>query len=236
MVAKSNKAVSNSVFGEMVAWVESGEFAGVEVQKVEAPKSDYVLTSDQFGAMADLVDHVLIAEDDAFKADLGMQNSGLALAKLLGTDPTYAMWEGFRKAYERAYMSRKKNASEESANLSWGRLAKRMTKETGLEKPKAPSKAAQGMSEKRAKDKAKLEAMVDSQLEEALAQFKASDNFTEAKKIKDELSRREKEANKGKEEQVKALRDQITKQIKITGDLKLLEKVSAMLPSLPVTI
>jgi hypothetical protein len=73
-------------------------------------------------------------------------------------------------------------------------------------------------------------------LEEALAQFKASDNFTEAKKIKDELSRREKESNKGKEDQVKALRDQITKQIKITGDLALLEKVSAMLPSLPVTI
>jgi type II secretory ATPase GspE/PulE/Tfp pilus assembly ATPase PilB-like protein len=232
MVAKSKQ--SGSVLGQMVAWVAEDEL--VAVQKIEAPKSDYVLTSDQFGAMADLVDHVLIAEDDAFKADLGMQNSGLALAKLLGTEPTYAMWEGFRRAYERAYMSRKKNASEESANLSWGRLAKRMTKETGLEKPKAPSKAAQGMSDKRAKDKAKLEAMVDSQLEEALAQFKASDNFIEAKKVKDELARREKEANKGKEEQVKALRDQIVKQIKITGDLKLLEKVSAMLPSLPVTI
>jgi len=233
MVAKSK---SSSVLGQMVAWVESPEFEGVSVDVVEAPKSDYVITAEQFGAMAELIDHVLIAEDDAFKADLGMQNSGLALAKLLGTDPTYAMWEAFRKSYERGYMSRKKNASEESANLSWGRLVKRMTKETGLEKPKAPSKAAQGMSDKRAKDKAKLEAMVDSQLEEALAQFKASDNFTEAKKIKDELSRREKEANKGKEEQVKALRDQITKQIKITGDLKLLEKVSAMLPSLPVTI
>lgn len=234
MVAKNK---NGSVLSQMVAWAEADLIASGEViQKIEAPKSDYVLTSDQFGAMADLVDNVLIAEDDAFKADLGMQNSGLVLAKLLGTDPTYAMWEGFRKAYERAYMSRKKNASEESANLSWGRLAKRMTKETGLEKPKAPSKAAQGMSDKRAKDKAKLEAMVDSQLEEALAQFKASDNFTEAKKIKDELSRREKEQNKGKEEQVKALRDQIIKQIKITGDLKLLEKVSAMLPSLPVTI
>jgi type II secretory ATPase GspE/PulE/Tfp pilus assembly ATPase PilB-like protein len=233
MVAKSK---SSSVLGQMVAWVESPEFEGVSVDVVEAPKSDYVITAEQFGAMAELIDHVLIAEDDAFKADLGMQNSGLALAKLLGTEPSYAMWEAMRKSYERGYMSRKKNASEESANLSWGRLVKRMTKETGLEKPKAPSKSAQGMSEKRAKDKAKLEAMVDSQLEEALAQFKASDNFIEAKKVKDELARREKEANKGKEEQVKALRDQIVKQIKITGDLKLLEKVSAMLPSLPVTI
>lgn len=232
MVSKSKQ--SGSVLGQMVAWVDEGGL--VPVQQIEAPKGAYVLTSDEFGSVAELIDNVLIAEDDAFKADLGMQNSGLALAKALGTDPTYAKWESFRMAYERGYLSRKKNASEESANLSWGRLVKRMTKETGLEKPKAPSKAAQGMSDKRAKDKAKLEAMVDSQLEEALAQFKASDNFTEAKKIKDELSRREKESNKGKEEQVKALRDQITKQIKITGDLALLEKVSAMLPSLPVTI
>jgi hypothetical protein len=234
---KKQNEVSNSVLGQMIQWVESGEaFEGVMVDKIEAPKGAYVLTSDEFGSVAELIDNVLIAEDDAFKADLGMQNSGLALAKALGTNPTYAKWESYRMAYERGYLSRKKNASEESANLSWGRLVKRMTKETGLEKPKAPSKAAQGMSDKRAKDKAKLEAMVDSQLEEALAQFKASDNFTEAKKIKDELSRREKESNKGKEEQVKALRDQITKQIKITGDLALLEKVSAMLPSLPVTI
>jgi type II secretory ATPase GspE/PulE/Tfp pilus assembly ATPase PilB-like protein len=234
MVAKSNKAVSGSVLGQMIAWVDEGGL--VPVDKIEAPKGAYVLTSDEFGSVAELIDNVLIAEDDAFKADIGMQNSGLALAKALGTDPTYAKWESFRMAYERGYLSRKKNASEDSANLSWGRLVKRMTKETGLEKPKAPSKSAQGMSDKRAKDKAKLEAMVDSQLEDALAQFKASDNFVEAKKVKDELSRREKESNKGKEDQVKAMRELIIKQIKITGNLDLLEEVSAMLPSLPVTI
>jgi hypothetical protein len=143
MVAKSNKAVSNSVLGQMIAWVDEGGL--VPVQQIEAPKGAYVLTSDEFGSVAELIDNVLIAEDDAFKADLGMQNSGLALAKALGTDPTYAKWESFRMAYERGYLSRKKNASEDSANLSWGRLVKRMTKETGLEKPKAPSKVGRSV-------------------------------------------------------------------------------------------
>jgi hypothetical protein len=121
----------------------------VVVQIVEAPKAEYALTTDEFGAIGTLIDNVLKAENALFEGDLGMEKSALALAKIMGTNPTYAEWETKRKAYVAGYLVRCKNASEESAERSFQRVAKRMEKETGLTKPKAVSASAKSLSAKR---------------------------------------------------------------------------------------
>lgn len=202
----------------------------VVVQVVEAPKAEYVVSVAEAQQIDTIVDKFIEADELLFEGDSLLETTSKALAKLLGSAPTYAQWNTVKQMWVRKYMGRIPQANEESTQKCWERLAKRMKKETGLDKPSAPAKAAQAMSEKRAKQKAELEAMLDNQLEEKLAAYKAVDNFTQANAVKAEINRRTKEANKGKEDEVKAMREQVIKQIKITGDLALLAKVSALLP------
>jgi hypothetical protein len=204
----------------------------VAVQLVEAPKAEYVLSLDQAQLLDQVVDRVLSSEDHAFEADLGMEKSAMMMAQLLGTAPTYASWNAFQSAYIRKYMGRKPNANEESAERAWQRLAKRMEKETGLTKPPKPTKDGQRMASKRDEEKKVLESMVDSQLEQLLAAYKAEDEFTKANKVKAELKRRSDEANKGQIEYAKELRADIAKRIKVVTDVELLEQIQSMLPEL----
>lgn len=205
----------------------------VVVQLVEAPKAEFVLSLDQAQLLDQVIDRVLSSEDHAFEADLGMEKSAMMMAQLLGTAPTYASWNAFQSAYIRKYMARKPNANEESAERAWQRLAKRMEKETGLTKPAKPSKDGQRMASKRDEEKKVLESMVDSQLEQLLAAYKAEDEFTKANKVKAELKRRSDEANKGQIEYAKELRADIVKRIKLVTDTRLLGTILDMLPELP---
>lgn len=202
----------------------------VVVQVVESSKAEYVLTTAEFGSVGDLLDLVIKAENALFEGDLGMEKAGLALAKILGVNPTYAKFETVRKSYESGYMARNPNANEDSANRSFNRVAKRMEKECGLTKPKAPSKSAQSMSAKREKEKAELQAMTDSVIREQIAAYVANTEFDKAQKLQAELKRRAAEVNKGKEAEVKALREVVIKQVKACIDKSLLNKISAMLP------
>jgi len=205
----------------------------VAVQLVQAPKAEYVLSLDQAGFIDQVVDRVLSSEDHAFEADLGMEKAAMMMAEVMGTNPTYAEWEAKRSAYVRKYMSRKPNANQESADRAWSRLAKRMEKECGLTKPAKPSAEAQRKANKRDEEKKVLESMVDSQLEQLLAAYKAEDEFTKAGKIKAELKRRSDEANKGQIEYAKELRADIAKRVKVVTDVALLEEIQSMLPELP---
>lgn len=202
----------------------------VVVQIVESPKAEYVLTTDEFGAIGTLIDNVLKAEDDLFKGDLGMEKAAMALAKIMGANPKYVEWETKRKAYIAGYLVRCKNATEESAERSFQRVAKRMEKECGLSKPKAVSASAKSMSAKREKEKAELQALTDSVVREQMAAYVANAEFDKAKRMQDELKRRAKEQNKDLEAEIKALRESVIKQIKITSNKALLIKVSEMLP------
>jgi hypothetical protein len=204
----------------------------VAVQLVEAPKAEFVLSLDQADRMDQIVDRVLSSEDHAFEADLGMEKASMMLAEVLGTAPTYASWNAFQSSYIRKYMSRKPNANEESAERAWQRLAKRMEKEVGLTKPAKPTKDGQRMASKRDEEKKVLESMVDSQLEQLLAAYKAEDEFAKAGKIKAEIKRRSDEANKGLIEYAKELRADIAKRIKVVTDVELLEQIQSMLPEL----
>ena len=204
----------------------------VAVQLVEAPKAEFVLSLDQADMIDQVVDRVLQSEDHAFEADLGMEKAAMMMAQVMGTDPKFVEWEAKRSAYIRKYMARKPNANEESAERAWQRLAKRMDKECGLVKPAKPTKDGQRMASKRDEEKKVLESMVDSQLEQLLAAYKAEDEFAKAGKIKAELKRRSDEANKGLIEYAKELRADIAKRIKVVTDVELLEQIQSMLPEL----
>jgi type II secretory ATPase GspE/PulE/Tfp pilus assembly ATPase PilB-like protein len=212
--------------------VNALENAGVVVQIVEAPKAEFVLSLDQADRVEQIVDRVLSSEDHAFEADLGMEKASMMLAELLGTAPTYACWEATRSAWLRKYLNRKPNANEESADRAWSRLAKRMEKETGLTKPAKPSAEAQRKASKREEEKKALMSVVDSQLEQMLAAYKADDEFAKAAKVKAEMKRRSEEANKDQLEYAKELRADIAKRVKVVTDVALLEQIQAMLPEL----
>jgi type II secretory ATPase GspE/PulE/Tfp pilus assembly ATPase PilB-like protein len=207
--------------------------SNVVVQLVEAPKAEYVLSLDMAQLIDQVVDRVLSSEDHAFEADLGMEKSAMMMAQVMGATPTYAEWEAKRSAWVRKYMSRKPNANDESAERAWQRLAKRMDKECGLTKPAKPSKDGQRMANKRDEEKKVLESMVDSQLDELLAAYKAQDEFTKANKVKAEIKRRSDEANKGQIEVAKQLRADIIARLKPVTDCGLLDTILNMLPELP---
>jgi hypothetical protein len=205
----------------------------VVVQLVEAPKAEFILSLDQADKVDQIVDRVLSSEDHAFEADLGMEKASMMLAELLGVEPTYACWEATRSAWLRKYMGRKPNANEESAERAWQRLAKRMEKEVGLTKPAKPSSNAQRVASKREEEKQVLMSMVDSQLEQMLAAYKAEDEFAKASKVKAEMKRRADDANKDQIEEAKLMRADIVKRIKLVTDTRLLAKILDSLPELP---
>ena len=205
----------------------------VVVQIVEAPKAEFVLDLHMADLIDQVVDRVLSSEDHAFEADLGMEKSAMMLAELMGTNPAYAKWEAIRTAWLRKYMNRKPNANEESADRAWSRLAKRMEKEVGLTKPAKPSAEAQRKASKRDEEKKVLQSMVDSQLEQMLAAYKAEDEFAKASKVKAELKRRADEANKDMIETAKEMRADIVKRVKLVTDTRLLGAILDMLPELP---
>lgn len=206
----------------------------VVVQIVEAPKAEFVLDLHMADLIDQVVDRVLASEDAAFEADLGMEKSAMMLAEVMGVKPTYAQWEAIRSAWLRKYMGRKPNANEESADRAWQRLAKRMDKECGLTKPAKPTAEAQRKASKRDEEKKVLQSMVDSQLEQMLAAYKADDEFAKASQVKAELKRRDAERNKGDIEYAKELRADIVKRIKLVTDISLLVQIQDALPDLPV--
>jgi hypothetical protein len=208
--------------------------SNVVVQIVEAPKAEYVVSVSEAQQIDSIVEKFIEADELLFEGDSLMQITAKALAKVLGSAPTYAQWNTVKQMWSRKYMGQVPQANEESTQKQWERLAKRMAKEVGLAKPSAPSKAAVAVSEKRAKQKAELEAMPDSLLSDRLAAYKAVDNFTEANKVKAELKRRQADANKGIEVEVKNARECVIKQIKLCSDIELLNQISEMLPSLPI--
>jgi hypothetical protein len=205
----------------------------VVVQLVQAPKAEYVLSLDDASRIDQVVDRVLQSEDHAFEADLGMEKSAMMMAEVMGTDPTYIEWEAKRLAWVRKYMSRKPNANDESADRAWSRLSKRMEKEVGLTKPVKGSGDAKRKATKRDEEKKVLESLVDSQLEQMLAAYKAEDEFAKAGKIKAEMKRRADEANKGQIEVAKQLRADIIARLKPVTDCGLLDTILNMLPELP---
>jgi len=213
--------------------------ASVVIQMVEAPKAEYLVSVSEAQQIDQVVELFSDGEATIAEGDDDLQKSALILGKVLvpdaGVPCTYAKWNVIRSTWLRKYAGFNPHASEDTAQKAWERQIKRVAKEMpDVKKPSAPSKAAVAVSEKRAKQKAELEAMPDSLLDDRLAAYKAVDNFTEANKVKAEIKRRQADANKGIEVEVKNARECVIKQIKLCSDIDLLNQISEMLPSLPI--
>ena len=209
----------------------------VVIQMVEAPKAEYVLQISEAQQIDKVVEMFSDGEATIGDGEELVTKSALVLGKVLmpdaGVPCTYAKWGVVRGVWLRKFMAFNPHASEESAQKSWERQVKRVTREMpDVKKPSAPKAAAVAMSEKRAKEKAELSAMLDSQLEEKLAAYKAADNFSKASAVKAEIKARASNANKGFESEIKSARELIAKQVKLCSDLDLLNEISNMLPAI----
>ena len=143
--------------------VDSLVQAGV-IQSIEAPKAEYVVSIPEAQQIDTIVEKFIEADELLFEGDSLMQTTAKALGKLFGVAPTYAQYMTIRQMWIRKYMAQMPSSSEEATQKHWERLFKRVNKETGLDKPKAPSKAAVAMSAKRAEAQAKLQSMADVEL------------------------------------------------------------------------
>jgi len=211
--------------------------AGVVVQIVEAPKAEYILQISEAQQIDKVVEMFSDGEATIGDGEELVTKSALVLGKVLMPDAgvacTYAKWGVVRGVWLRKFMAFNPHASEESAQKAWERQVKRVTREMpDVKKPSAPKASAVQMSEKRAKEKAELSAMLDSQLEEKLAAYKAADKFTKASAVKAEIVARANKANEGIEAEVKSARELIAKQVKLCSDLDLLNEISNMLPAI----
>ena len=202
---------------------------GALAQASKPVAESVVLDNDAFARVGNLVNGWIESESLLFEGDTKAQVCALGLAKHFGTNPSFDYWNATAKAWQSAYLSRVPNANEESAERAWQRLCKRMAKECGLEKPKAPSADAKRMSEKREKEKAELQSLADSALLDLVAEYKAKDDFKNAEKFKREIERREKEKTKGVAEQVKAEREVVVAMLKKCTDIATIRKVKALL-------
>ena len=211
--------------------VDSLVQAGV-IQSIEAPKAEYVVSIPEAQQIDTIVEKFIEADELLFEGDSLMQTTAKALGKLFGVAPTYAQYMTIRQMWIRKYMAQMPSSSEEATQKHWERLFKRVNKETGLDKPKAPSKAAVKMSEKRKAEVQMLKSLGDDQLVDLLAAYKAEDNFTKANAVKKEMKDRNKSADDAVNAERKELREQIRKQLAQTTDIELFRKVSAMLPRL----
>ena len=206
-------------------------FAGVVVQMVEAPKAEFVLSTSQSGEVSVIVDNLLEAEELLFDGQIKMETTAKALVKSLGSyEPSYVCFMAFRKCFIASVMRVRPKASEETAQKKWEDLVKLAVAKENLIKPSSKGASAKSMAKSRSATAEKLGKMVDSQLQESLAAFKATDNFKQAAEVKAELVRREKLAGKDQETIVKELRADIAKRIKLVGDVSVLKKIQAMLP------
>lgn len=170
-------------------------------------------------------------EKDIEAGEIKIKRSAGFLAELLGTNPTYAEWHDVRKAWVNAYQALKPKITAESCERAFNRLADVMRTEFELERPSKNEGNAVVMSERRAKEKAHLESLVDSQLLEAVAGFVQIGNYKEAAKYQGEVKRREKLAGKDAEAELKHERKILSRCIWKITDASRIAEIRALIPN-----
>ena len=222
----TQKSIKNDVMQLMV----DGAVAEGSKPAVVAKSDEVKLDSKQLALIGESVKEYIVADDLLFQGDAKKDEVAKAIAKVLGTTPSYAFWELTRTTWETTYMAKNQLANEKSANNAWLDNTKRIKAKFGLEKPKAPSKDASRMSEKRKAEQAELQAKPDSVLREEYLAYKADDNLTKATAIKKEIDRREKLANGDVIEKRKAKIALLVGAVKKITDDDLLDKLWSQIP------
>ncbi len=156
-----------------------------------------------------------VAEDAKARAERSLGQCDVSLFDLCkGRD--YLTFMAIRSAYVTG--CRDKGApSDEAAAKVWERAVNRIVKTCGFERPKAESKAAKAMSEKRAKQLAELQAKTDNQLEielSAAVEAGTVESLRKAQALAQEKARREKPVLEAEAVARKAVLDKLMERAK----------------------
>lgn len=136
-----------------------------------------------------------IAESGAAFARSEMDASAAiaSVAHAMGTTPDFPTWEKVRAEFQAAYCAVRPQS--DAGAKAWSRVAARMKSEFGLEKPRAPSKAAADKAESRKAAAAKV-AQAATMSNEKLAELAAAGDVTAADALKAKAKAKAKEAAK----------------------------------------
>ncbi len=185
------------------------------VSAVGADNQSVLLDPSEMETIEQLGRDYWVAEDAKARAERSLGQCDVSLFDLCkGRD--YLTFMAIRSAYVTG--CRDKGApSDEAAAKVWERAVNRIVKTCGFERPKAESKAAKAMSEKRAKQLAELQAKTDTQLEiELTAAVEAGtvESLRKAQALAQEKARREKPVLEAEAVARKAVLDKLLERAK----------------------
>ena len=203
----------------------------VQVVAESAKTAEFSLPVDQVGLIDKAIQGFFESDGLVFNArEMARKSAGL-IAKVLGTNPTYAHWMGVRNVTIGRIMASRSNMAEDTAQKYWDRtICGYLKTEFSLEKPKSVSAEAEKKRLQREAKAKKLQGFTDSQLLEKAKEFAMAFELDKAKELKAELDRRAKESNSGLVEECKKVRGEIVLRLKGVLNLELLEEIRDMLP------
>ncbi len=185
------------------------------VSAVGADNQSVLLDPSEMETIEQLGRDYWVAEDAKARAERSLGQCDVSLFDLCkGRD--YLTFMAIRSAYVTG--CRDKGApSDEAAAKVWERAVNRIVKTCGFERPKAESKAAKAMSEKRAKQLAELQAKTDNQLEielSAAVEAGTVESLRKAQALAQEKARREKPVLEAEAVARKAVLDKLLERAK----------------------
>ncbi len=185
------------------------------VSAVGADNQSVLLDPSEMETIEQLGRDYWVAEDAKARAERSLGQCDVSLFDLCkGRD--YLTFMAIRSAYVTG--CRDKGApSDEAAAKVWERAVNRIVKTCGFERPKAESKAAKAMSEKRAKQLAELQAKTDNQLEielSAAVEAGTVESLRKAQALAQEKARREKPVLEAEAVARKAVLDKLMERAK----------------------
>jgi hypothetical protein len=144
--------------------------------------------------------------------------------------PSFAFWMGYAEAWQKCYKLMT-GCQEKRAQDAWYEVVRKLKEDFKLHRPEKATKDGKRMSSKRKAEKEKLEGMTDDVLRDNIKNAVAVGDFTQAKKLADEVKRRDKMANATGAELRKAEVEFIYKCMKMLTDDKLIAEIKALIPT-----
>lgn len=181
----------------------------------------------------------------ASNLQIGILENLSTFARMLGTNPTYAIFEQARIQWTAGYLSDRPNIEPSSADTAFTRFAGQLKDNFGMEftKPKSDNPVAKAKAEQREKKAAELLEKYENTSIGDLTKQREAAYLTLAKKPSDKeakkkvaeidkvISTKEKAENKAHSEVLKTLRDEAIELVKKCVNPDVLDSVIATLES-----
>jgi hypothetical protein len=151
--------------------------------------------------------------------------------------PDYDLWVAGMEEVKKGYAKTKglSGIDNEAVKQMWKRFTRNIAEQFGISKPAKPSESGKAKAEQRSKALIAKEELAKRDVEDLQAEIAelsskpSKENNKKAGKLLDALAYKEKQANKGIDDEIKALKKEIKEQITKCEDLALLQDISNML-------